>query len=290
MAGISSKALAFGAPENKMKYNGIEKENDLQIEIYDAQLRELDGQVGIWWQIDPKTENMEMWSPYASNYDNPIRYSDPLGDEGQDCCLTGLLNWVPSMIGRMVDNLDNNIGLATDVKNKALENAKNRLDARATLLHQAIDDPLSFIPDEPLQLIGGPTEGGANLMNGLFRMEGTALKTQLNTFVKVDANVVKASVKVAQAQATKDQGVIYEVPGQGTKSGKPYVGRTKNSDPAKRRSDGGRDRTKAKVVDTYDPNNVQEGRVKEQKKIDEHGLENLDNKRNEIKPPKKSTS
>jgi RHS repeat-associated protein len=84
-AGISSKALAFGTPENKYKYNGIEKENDLEIGIYDAQLRELDGQVGRWWQIDPKIENMEMWSPYASNYDNPIRYSDPKGDEPQ-CC------------------------------------------------------------------------------------------------------------------------------------------------------------------------------------------------------------
>lgn len=86
MAGISSKALEFGNPENKYKYNGIEKEGDLGLEVYDAQLRELDGQTGRWWQIDPKTEDMEMWSPYASNYNNPIRYSDPLGDEGQDCC------------------------------------------------------------------------------------------------------------------------------------------------------------------------------------------------------------
>lgn len=25
-----------------------------------------------------------MWSPYASNYDNPIRYNDFFGDEGDD--------------------------------------------------------------------------------------------------------------------------------------------------------------------------------------------------------------
>lgn len=96
MAGISGKASEFGKPENRYKYNGIEKESDLGIEIYDAQLRELDGQIARWWQVDPKTENMEMWSPYASNYDNPIRYSDPLGDEGQDCCqwLTDAIDWV----------------------------------------------------------------------------------------------------------------------------------------------------------------------------------------------------
>lgn len=80
MNGISSKALEFAKPENRIKYNGIEKESDFGIEVYDAQFRELDAQVGRWWQIDPKTEKMEMWSPYASNYNDPIRHSDPLGD------------------------------------------------------------------------------------------------------------------------------------------------------------------------------------------------------------------
>lgn len=49
--------------------------------IYDAQLRNLDPQMGRWNQIDPKIEKMEMWSPCVSNYDNPIRYNDFLGDE-----------------------------------------------------------------------------------------------------------------------------------------------------------------------------------------------------------------
>ena len=86
MAGISSKALAFGSPDNKYKYNGIEKENDLGLEVYDAQFRELDGQIGRWWQIDPVTDGYENISPYASMYNNPLRYSDPLGNEGEDCC------------------------------------------------------------------------------------------------------------------------------------------------------------------------------------------------------------
>jgi len=89
MKGISSKTLGFGGAENKKKYNGIEKESDLSIEIYDAQLRELDGQIGRWWEVDPKTENLEIWSPYVSNNDNPIIYSDPLGDEADGCCSWG---------------------------------------------------------------------------------------------------------------------------------------------------------------------------------------------------------
>ena len=79
MAGISSKAA--GSLENKKKYNGIEFENDLDLGTYDAFFRELDPQTGRWWQIDPKIENMEAWSPYVSNFNNPISFSDPLGDQ-----------------------------------------------------------------------------------------------------------------------------------------------------------------------------------------------------------------
>jgi RHS repeat-associated protein len=84
MSGISSKAA--GIVENKKKYNGIEFENDLDLNIYDAQFRELDAQTGKWWQVDPKTDQMYMWSTYASNFDNPIRYEDPLGDIPEACC------------------------------------------------------------------------------------------------------------------------------------------------------------------------------------------------------------
>ena len=85
MAGISSNALkGVNYPENRKKYNGIEFTTDLDLDVYDAQLRNLDPQIGRWNQIDPKIENMEMWSPYASNYDNPIRYQDFLGDAPGD--------------------------------------------------------------------------------------------------------------------------------------------------------------------------------------------------------------
>lgn len=85
MAGISSNALkGMNYAENRKKYNGIEFTEDLGLDVYDAFYRNLDPQIGRWNQIDPKIEKMEMWSPYASNYDNPIRYNDFLGDEGDD--------------------------------------------------------------------------------------------------------------------------------------------------------------------------------------------------------------
>jgi RHS repeat-associated protein len=90
MAGISDKAA--GGLENKKKYNGIEFDNDLDLNEYEANLRDLDPQTGRWWQIDPETEGQEVWSPYTSNNDNPILYKDPRGNEGEACCGGGILS------------------------------------------------------------------------------------------------------------------------------------------------------------------------------------------------------
>jgi RHS repeat-associated protein len=78
MAGISSKAESFGGAENKYKYNGIELNNDFDINMYDAQYRNLDPQIGRFWQIDPKPT--DEFSLYPAMNNNPIRFSDPLGD------------------------------------------------------------------------------------------------------------------------------------------------------------------------------------------------------------------
>jgi RHS repeat-associated protein len=95
-------------------------------------------------------------------------------------------------------------------------------------------------------------------------------------------------VSTSGAGATKGGGTIYRVPGSGTKSGKPYIGRHNKSNPAKtRQSNDGRDRSQAEVVDTYNASNPQEGRAKEQQQIDQNGgVQSLDNKRNEIRKDK----
>jgi RHS repeat-associated protein len=83
-------------------------------------------------------------------------------------------------------------------------------------------------------------------------------------------------------------GVVYEVPGSGTKSGRPYIGTTDNLEQRTRTGNDGRDRTQAKQVGSYPVGNREARREAEQGEIEDRGgIQNLDNRRNEIAKEKK---
>jgi RHS repeat-associated protein len=299
MAGISDKAIKAGYAENKYRFNkGSELQNKefsdgSGLEMYETQLRELDPQLGRWWQADPKTADAyESVSPYSAMNNDPDRYNDPNGDEGEACCeIAGQVAqqfdiWSQTVDPETAEALALTGIAATVVVGTAELGAVNRdptstapPGTQAMVNHvqaEAYQDYLKSQGIEPTITLSPADQGALNKLNQSLGIGAPQ--------VTVKAPLAANPPAQAATQMAKT-GTIYKVPGSATKSGKPYIGRHNKPNPAKtRKSNDGRDRTKAKVIGKYDPNNVNEGRQKEQKAIDANGgVSNLDNKRNEIK-------
>jgi len=104
-----------GSVDQKYKFNGIEQVADLGLNVLDAQFRVLDPAIGRWWQNDPKAEQYYSWSPFNAMGNNPIKISDPLGDE-----------WKDKKDEKMAGQISNQL----QKQDQRLQKQEQRLDAR----------------------------------------------------------------------------------------------------------------------------------------------------------------
>ncbi|HEY5405516.1 MAG TPA: RHS repeat-associated core domain-containing protein [Ginsengibacter sp.] len=85
MAGISDKALKPNYTENKYRYNGgtelqnKEFSDGSGLELYDANARMYDPQIGRFGGIDALAEKTFSVSPYSFGFDDPVIFNDPTG-------------------------------------------------------------------------------------------------------------------------------------------------------------------------------------------------------------------
>jgi hypothetical protein len=286
MAGISDKTIKSNYLENKYRFQKQELQNKEYsdgsgLEMYEFKYRFDDPQIGRFWSIDPLADVFQHNSPYAFSEDKVIGHTELEGLEARSIAqgeATGSIShWVATAqsgsassqpgFGEAISAALNPVKAAQGAK-KAVEELGESAATHGTINFDGVGYPtIAPLPEAPAPAIDlSPADQGA--------------LNKLNDKLLGTPSPLPASLQI---------GTICEVPGSSTASGKPYIGRHNQPDPAKtRKSNYGRDRTQAKVIDTYDPTNVQEGRQKEQAAIDNHGgVANLDNKRNEIKkdPP-----
>ena len=85
MAGICDKALKLNYPENKYRYNGgtelqnKEFSDGSGLELYDANARMYDPQIGRFGGIDAMSDQTRCLSPYQFAYNDPTLFNDPGG-------------------------------------------------------------------------------------------------------------------------------------------------------------------------------------------------------------------
>ncbi len=133
---------------NPYKFNGKELDEETGLYYYGA--RYYDPKISLWLSVDPLAEKYPGVSPFAYTYDNPVRFMDPTGMEGETWDDDYKLNKKTGEI-ELIRKTDDNFDrlFATDeegniIKNKYLKiNKKN--SKSTTILSDLINNEIPHL-------------------------------------------------------------------------------------------------------------------------------------------------
>ena len=238
--GLTMKAIssqAAGALENKFKYNGIELNEDLGVEDYDAHFRTLDPQTGRWWQIDPKIDQgQESISSYNSMSDNPILRTDPLGDLDDDCCQEVIKDLKSAFKETVASAYEGAVSVARTFNTyvNPIASIAEVVTGKSTESDFTIDKPRSVSGMEAaISLIPGAKLEGAIIKASELAVEKTVIKTATGTEIKgftkhgveraIERGVSPTAIKDAIKNPLKVGEVVTDKAGRQSQR---YVGKT----------------------------------------------------------------
>jgi RHS repeat-associated protein len=258
-------------------FNGKELDEETGLYYYGA--RYYDPRLSIFPSVDPRAEQLANISPYAYANNNPIKFIDADGQypKPSEILKKAGFELNPFAAGFLDGLADASpigaVGFAWDLATDD-EFRQQTIDAIKTLMEDPVGSIKKIVEDKvdtyAAVFAGNATdeqkysvgEDLGNLTGGI--LTGGGIKKLFDKLTK--------------------KGVIYEVSGKFTKSGKPYIGRSNKWSVRKKFSADGRDRSQAKIIGRYDTKKPKAGAVAEQKAMNKKGgVSKLDNKRNEIK-------